>query len=152
MNVRQFLDERHVPFEILEHAPTYSAQRMAHALHVRGEEVAKSVVLRADGRYVLALVPASCHVDMEKARRALQTDTCDLAEEGMLERLFPDCERGAMPPFGSQYGLMSMVDEALTRDERLVFEGNTHNEAIRMPYREFARLEHPRVAAIAARG
>jgi len=152
MNVQRFLNERGVSFQVLEHAPTYSALRTADDLHVPGDEVAKPVILKADGRYVMALVPAPCRIDMKKAREALHSADCELADESDFERLFPDCERGAMPPFGSQYGLTTMVDEALTHDERVVFEGNSHREAICMPYRDFDRLEHPQVADLSARG
>ncbi len=146
MNVRAFLDQSGRTFEVLEHPATYTALGMAHAVHVSGHETAKSVILKADGRHVLAVLPASRHVDLEKARTALQADTLELADEADFARLFPDCERGALPPFGSRYGLTTMVDEALTRDEHIVFEGNTLNEAIRMAYRDYAELEQPRVA------
>ena len=87
MNVQRFLNERGVPFEVMEHEPTYSALRMAHALHVPGDEVAKPVILKTDGRYVMALVPAPCRIDMGKAKQALHTDTCALADERDFARL-----------------------------------------------------------------
>ena len=146
MNVQQFLGQRGRAFEVLEHPSTFSALEMAHAVHSPGHEVAKSVVLKADGAYVLAVLPATRQVDLAKARAALQAGALGLADEGDFERLFPDCERGALPPFGSRYGLKTLVDESLTRDERIIFEGNTLHEAIRMSYRDYADLERPQVA------
>ncbi|SIO56766.1 Ala-tRNA(Pro) deacylase [Singulisphaera sp. GP187] len=152
MNIQQFLSRGGRAFEVLEHSTTYTAQQVAQAVHVPGDEVAKTVVLEADGRYVMAVLPSTHHVDLEKARGVLQAATVALADEGAFARLFPDCERGALPPFGSQYGLATLVDESLTRDERIVFEGNTHHEAIRMSYRDYEELERPQVADLSSRG
>ena len=146
MNVQQLLSGRHSAYEILEHPATYSALRMAQALHVPGDEVAKTVILKADGRYVMMVVPATRRVDLQKAKQTLHADTLELAEEQEFDRLFPDCERGALPPFGSQYGLETWVDRSLAEDEQIVFDGNTHRHAIRMRYREFEDLEHPHMA------
>jgi Ala-tRNA(Pro) deacylase len=147
MNVQQFLKEHSVSFDVLEHRPTFDAQRMAQTLHVRGNEVAKSVVLHADDRYVLAVLPATHKVDFAKARELLGARNVALASEEDFGRIFPDCELGALPPFGSQYGLVTLVDEPLTKDEQIVFEGNNHHEAIRMSFAEFRELEKPKVGA-----
>jgi Ala-tRNA(Pro) deacylase len=146
MNVRQYLDQSHKHFDVLSHLDTYSAHGMAQAIRVRDDEVAKPVILKADGKYVMAVIPASSRIDLDKARSALQVRTLELAPESDFGRLFPDCERGARPPFGSQYGMPTMIDESLTHDEQIVFEGNTHREAFRMPYHEFEELERPRMA------
>jgi Ala-tRNA(Pro) deacylase len=148
MNVRQYLDQSRKHFDVLPHLDTYSALGMAQAVRVREDEVAKPVILKADGRYIMAVIPACCRIDLEKARDALNARTLELAHESDFGRLFPDCERGARPPFGSQYGMPTMVDETLTRDEQIVFEGNTHRESFRMPYQEFEELERPRMANI----
>jgi Ala-tRNA(Pro) deacylase len=148
MNVQQFIGQSGRPFQVIEHPTTYTAQAVAQVVHVPGDEVAKSVVLKAGGRYVMAIVPATRHVNFEKARSALQAGPVMLADEAEFARLFPDCERGALPPFGSQYGLTTMVDETLTHDEELVFEANNHHEAIRMRYADYKEIEHPQVADI----
>src|SRR5262249_43176385 len=145
MNVRQYLSQSGRAFEVLDHPTTYTAQAVAQAVHVPSDEVAKTVVLNAGGRYVMAVLPAPHRVDFEKAGAALQAGAVMLADEGEFARLFPDCERGALPPFGSQYGLTTLVDKSLTRDEQIVFEGNTHHEAIRMRYSDYAVLERPQV-------
>ena len=147
MKVQEFLNEKGVSFEPIPHRPTFTAQYTAQAVHTRGDEVAKTVVLRANGRYVLAVLQATHKIDMMRAREALATKSLELAAEPEFRSLFPDCEVGALPPFGSQYGLKTLVDEPLTHDAEILIEGNTHEEAIRMKYADFARLEHPQVAA-----
>ena len=147
MKEQQFLKEKGVWFEPIRHRPTFTAQHTAQAMHVHGDEMAKTVVLRADGKYALAVLQATHNIDMLRAREALGAKSVELASEEQFKKLFPDCEVGALPPFGSQYGLKTLVDESLTHDNEIVVEGNTHEEAIRMKYADFEQLEHPRVAA-----
>jgi Ala-tRNA(Pro) deacylase len=133
------------------HLETHSAMGMARAIHIPGDEVAKPVILKADGHYVMVVIPATYRIDLDKAREAFHVRALGLAPETDFGRLFPDCERGARPPFGSQYGMPTVVDEALTRDEQIVFEGNSHREAYRMSFEEFDELERPRMADVARR-
>ncbi len=119
----KYLSEGGRAFEVLGHPTTYTAQQVAQAVHVPGDEVAKTMVLKADGRCVMAVLPSTHQVDMEKARDVLHAGAVALADEGEFVRLFPDCERSALPPFGSQYGLPTLVDESGCRDEQIVFEG-----------------------------
>ena len=149
MKVQQFLAGQGKPFEVIEHPSTYTASHMAQAVHVAGDLVAKTVVAKADDQYVLLILPATCRVDLDSAREALGAECLELAEEREFARLFPDCELGAVPPFGSQFGMKSIVDTALTEADQIVFEGNTLREAIRMSYRDFAELEHPIVISFA---
>jgi Ala-tRNA(Pro) deacylase len=147
MKVSDFLREQHVPFDVLPHETTFTAQHMAQALDVPGDNVAKTVLLKVDGEYVLAVLQATHAVHFDRAARALGTDNVELAAEEEITRLFPDCEPGAVPPFGSKYGVRTLVDESLTEDEYIVFEGNTHQEAIYMRYYDYQKIEQPRVAA-----
>jgi Ala-tRNA(Pro) deacylase len=150
MNIQRFLNERRVPYDILTHEPTYDAQHMAQAVHVSGHEVAKTVLLRADHAYsyYVAVLPATRMIDFSKVRQALGDMDLALATEMEMANLCPDCEIGALPPFGSQYGLKTIVDESLREDEYIVFEGNTHAEAIRIKFADFCGLEHPLVLPI----
>jgi Ala-tRNA(Pro) deacylase len=152
MNVQKFLNERRVPFDMLTHEPTYDAQHMAQAVHVPGHEVAKTVLLRANHgyNYVVAVLPATSMIDFERAAKALGGTRLALATELEMANICPDCEIGVLPPFGSEYGLETVVDESLAADEWIVFEGNTHNESIRMKFADFCDLEHPLVLPIAA--
>jgi Ala-tRNA(Pro) deacylase len=151
MNVRQYLDQSRKHYDVLIHLETHSAMGMARAIHIPGDEVAKPVILKADGNYVMVVIPATYRIDLDKAREAFHVRALELAPETDFGRLFPDCERDARPPFGSQYGMPTVVDEALTRDEQIVFEGNSHREAYRMSFEEFDELERPRMADIARR-
>jgi len=152
MKLDDFLTNRRVPFQRLVHQPVYTANRVAQALHVPGREMAKSVLLRTGHGYVLAVLPATHHVNLEDVGECLGEERVEMASEADMDKLFPDCERGAMPPFGSMYQLPTLVDDALAEDEEIVFEGQNHSEAIRMTYRDFEEVEHPRRGHFAHRG
>lgn len=146
MRVQQFLRDKGIVFDVLTHEPTYSAQRMAEAVHVCGDNVAKAVLLKVDDHFVLAVLPATFQVHLEMACEALEAHRVELASEQDLKQVFCDCEFGAALPFGSQYGLQTLVDASLTEDTEIVFEGNAHREAISMRYRDYEELEQPQVA------
>jgi Ala-tRNA(Pro) deacylase len=145
MKIIEFLENKNVEFDVIPHRDTYDAQRMAATLHVPGREVAKTVLLRADGgyAYVVAVLPANKAVDFERASQMLGGSHLELATEAEISEHCPDCEIGALPPFGSQYYTKTLVDESLTEDDTIVFEGNTHHEAIRMKFEDFRKIEQP---------
>jgi Ala-tRNA(Pro) deacylase len=151
MKLDELLSSRRIPFERLHHRPTYTAQRMAQMLHVHGREVAKTVLLRTGEGYVITVLPADHKVDLEQVRHFLGDEEVNLASESEMERVFPDCERGALPPFGSLYHLETLVDESLAADEQIVFEAQNHEDAIRMSYHDYEALEHPRKGCFACR-
>lgn len=152
MNVQHFLTEHCVDFDVISHRDTYDAQRLAQTLHVSGRVVAKTVLLRADRgyRYIVAVLPASMQIDLEKVSAALGGSKIELAAETDIKAHCPDCELGALPPFGSQYAMKTLVDERLGQASEIIFEGNSHHEAIRMSYEDFLRLESPLVVDFAA--
>jgi Ala-tRNA(Pro) deacylase len=143
------LEENHVYYKRLAHATAYTSQGVAATVHVPGREVAKTVVVRIDGAFVLAVLPAPCRVDLERLRQAVGGETAALATEADLEKLFPGCEVGAEPPFGELYGLPVWVDASLVEDEWIVFNGGTHTEAVEIAYADFERLARPKVARFA---
>ena len=151
MRIDEYLTGRGVPFTRLAHRPAYTANRVAQALHVPGREMAKTVLVRTGRGHVLAVLPATHRVDLDQLRTELGDQQAGLATEGEMEQLFPDCERGAIPPFGSLYHLPTLVDESLTEDEEIVFEAQNHEEAIRMRCRDFMDVEHPRLGHFACR-
>ena len=148
MNIDKFLQAQSVEYDVIPHRATYDAQRLAQELHVTGHEVAKTVLVRCNHgyQYVVAVLPADRRIDMEKMSEALGGSELQLATEVEIAEHCPDCEFGALPPFGTQYGMQTIVDESLTHDETIVFEGNAHDEAIRMKFADFQRLEEPLVA------
>jgi Ala-tRNA(Pro) deacylase len=152
MRVDELLTRNHVPFERLTHPTAYTAGSVAQALHVPGREMAKTVLLRTTRGYALAVLPATHRVDLDCLQRDLgETQQVEMASEDEMDQLFPDCERGAMTPFGSLYKIPTVVDEELTRDDSIVFEAQCHDEAIRMKYRDYESMEHPRIGHFACR-
>jgi Ala-tRNA(Pro) deacylase len=151
MNVVTFLEKGHYKFERVPHQPTYSAQRLAHELHVPGREIAKTVLLRANGGYkfVVAVLPAHKKIDFKRASKLIGGAQLALATEIEISEHCPDCDFGVLPPFGSRYGMKTIVDSKLAEDEYIWFEGNTHDEAIRMKFADFNRLEQPLVGPFA---
>lgn len=151
MNVQSYLTENGVPFELCRHRPTYDASHLAEAMHVDCKAVAKTVLLRLDGgfRYALAILPASHVIDVEKLSKALGGTHVQLATEAEVAERCPQCEVGVLPPFGSQCYLETLLDPAAKMNEEIIFEGNSHGEAIRMQYTDFIELEQPMVVAFA---
>ena len=151
MNLHNYLLDKNVEFDVIPHRETHDAQRMAQAVHVSGREVAKTVLLRANGgyKYILAVLPADKAIDFEKASKILGGTKLSLATRPDLAAHCPDCEPGALPPFGSQYNVQTIVDKRLVEEEEIVFEGCTHCESIRMKFDDFRRIEEPLIADIA---
>lgn len=143
MCVREYLQSHHVPFETVLHRPAVSATKLAQSIHVPGRQVAKAVLLKAGGDYVLAVLPATHRIDLERLSLALGTAGLGLATEDELEHVFSDCQLGALPPLGRKYGLRTVVDTALAGGSEIVFEGNTCHEGVRMRYRDYEAIETP---------
>jgi Ala-tRNA(Pro) deacylase len=143
MRVPEFLAEHDVAFETLLHPPAFTAQKRARFLHISGRQVAKGVVLRGPTGFVLAVLPATCQVDTARVAEAL-AGPVRLATDQEIADLFSDCEWGAVPPFGRLYGLPVLLDDSIAPDTLMVFETNTHAEAVRLRCRDFERLERPR--------
>jgi Ala-tRNA(Pro) deacylase len=144
MDVQEFLTEKGVSFELVRHEQAFSAQQVAAAEHVTGHMFAKTVVVEEGGGACLLILPASRHVDMQ-AVGELVGGKVRMASEEEMKALFPDCEIGAEPPFGSQYGLATYVDESLTALDEIVFRAGTHDRTVRMRYDDYAALEQPTV-------
>ena len=152
MRLDEFLIDHQVPFKRLHHAPAYTANHVAQLLQVPGREMAKTVLVRTSEGYVLTVLPATHRIDLERLREDLQEVDVDLASEAEMERIFSDCERGAMPPFGSLYHVQTLVEESLAEDEEIVFEGQDHEQAIRMAFRDYVAVECPRRGQFACQG
>lgn len=150
MKIAKFLHDMEVDFDVIPHRDTYDAQHLAESLHVSGREVAKTVLLRADHgySYIVVVLPANKSVDFERVSLVLGGSYIELATELEIKQHCPDCEIGALPPFGSQYGMKTLVDGGLAEDDEIYFEGNTHHEAIRMKFLDFRRIEQPQVASL----
>ncbi|GIW91326.1 MAG: deacylase [Pirellulaceae bacterium] len=151
MDLSKFLKQKHVPFEKLAHRETFDAQHLAHELHISGHRIAKTVVLKTpeDGAYYVAVLPAAERICFELASSLLNGKKVALASEQEIAERFADCELGAVPPFGSLYGMKTLLERSLLEQPWIVFEGQTHHEAIRMRVDDFVRIESPVVGDIA---
>jgi Ala-tRNA(Pro) deacylase len=148
--LKEFLDRHGVRYVSIRHSPAYTAQEIAALAHIPGKELAKTVMVKVDGRLAMAVVPASEHVELGLLRSAIGAEMVELATEAEFQDRFPDCEPGAMPPFGNLYGLRVYSSDDLAEDETIAFNAGTHTELIRMPYRDFQRLVGPTVVTFAA--
>jgi Ala-tRNA(Pro) deacylase len=150
MNVQTYLKKHHVPFQVLSHERTGDAAHLAQALHCSGKRVAKAVLLHVNHGFgdTVAVLPANTIVDFARASALLGGADIRLATEQDVAARCPDCEAGVLSPFGSQYGMKTILDASLTGDA-IVFEGNTHEEAICIGLGDFRRLESPLVGHFA---
>jgi Ala-tRNA(Pro) deacylase len=149
--LKSFLDSNQIPYESLPHTTTYTAQGTAAVMQISGRDVAKTVVLRAGPAgedTILAVLPGSRHAKLDKLSAAVGKPV-RLATELEISDLFPDCELGAMPPFGALYNLPVYVDESLAKDKEVVFNAGTHHDAVRMSYEDFVRLAKPKICSFA---
>src|SRR5207248_4475610 len=142
MRVPDYLAEQRVNFETLVHAPAFSAQKRAKYLRVPGRQVAKCVLLWAPGGLVLAVLPATRQVDTARLAHALGGPV-RVADREEVASVFRDCEWGVVPPFGTLYGLPTLLEDSLSPADMIVFVGHTHVEAIRIRCADFERLERP---------
>jgi len=149
--VRAFLDEHHIKYVVISHSKAYTAQGIAAIAHIRGQELAKTVIVKLDGALAMAVLPASYQVDLLALKKVVGVKNASLASEREFKQHFPDCETGAMPPFGNLYGIPVYVDETLTRDVAIAFNAGTHFELIRMEYDDFDKLVEPEVLEFSTR-
>ncbi len=147
--IHEFLQKAHVSYTVLPHRPAYTAREEAAAIHIPGRDWAKVVVCIVDGEPVEAVLPASAVVNLDRLLILAGGRRIRLAREDELVRLYPDCEPGAMPPFGPLYGQSVFVDAALATEHEIAFNGGTHTEAIRMHWADFAATVGPIVGRFA---
>ncbi len=148
--LRQFLDSNNVKYLVISHSLAYTAQGIAALTHIPGKELAKTVILMVDGRLAMAVVPASFRVDLIKLKKYLGAKTVELASETEFRDQFPDCETGAMPPFGNLYGMEVFADETLANDKEIAFNAASHRELVRMSFADFRGLVRPILLPLAA--
>jgi Ala-tRNA(Pro) deacylase len=146
--LKEFLDSKGVKYITIPHRPAYTAMEVAESAHVPGQEMAKTVIVDVDGRLAMAVLPATRHVSAERLGRSVGAQHVGIAKEGEFRFDFPDCEVGAMPPFGNLFNMEVLVDPKLAEDEEIAFNAGTHSEVLRMAYRDFERLVHPRTVVM----
>ncbi len=149
--LKGFLDENGIKYVTIQHSAAYTAQEVAAYTHIPGKELAKTVMVKIDGRMAMAVVPASHRVDFDSLRDVAGATKVELASEAEFKGCFPACDVGAMPPFGNLYGMDVFVSDALAEDVEIAFSAGSHSELIRLAYADYERLVHPKVASFSKR-
>ncbi len=143
--LQEFLDSHQIRYLSIKHSPAFTAQEVAAAAHIPGQDLAKTVVVKLDGEMALVVLPAPTMVRMNHLKTQAGASDASLASEEEFKGRFPDCEVGAMPPFGNLYGMETFVDGTLVEEEEIAFNAGTHTELVKMAYADFQRLVRPRV-------
>jgi Ala-tRNA(Pro) deacylase len=143
--LQAFLDENQVKYIVISHSRAFTTQEVAAATHIPGKELAKSVIVEIDGEMAMAVLPGSQKVDVDLLRDASGAKRVELAKESAFKDRFPECDLGAMPPFGNLYDMPVYVADSLAEDEEIAFNAGSHTELVKMSYRDFERLVRPRV-------
>ena len=143
--LREFLNSQNIPYMTISHAVAYTAKEIAALTHISNKELAKTVIVKIDSTLAMAVLPASYDVDLSSLRVATGARSVNLAKESEFKDRFPECEIGAMPPFGNLYGMAVYVDESLTKDKDIAFNAGSHNELLQVCYADFERLVKPTV-------
>jgi Ala-tRNA(Pro) deacylase len=147
--LKDFLDRFEIGYDVMHHDPAFTAQELAARMHISGFEFTKAVVVKLDGEFALVAVPAPLRINFKELARLASAKKCRLANEQEFQQFFPDCELGAMPPFGNLYQLPTYADIEVTRNENIVINAGTHAEALRLRFADFNRLARPRVGRVA---
>lgn len=142
--LKAFLDENKIKYIVIQHSSAYTAQEIAATAHIPGKDLAKTVMIKVDGRMAMAVLPASYKVSFENLKEALGAKEVRLAYEQEFMDKFPDCDVGAMPPFGNLYGIEVYVEQSLAENEEIAFNACTHTELIKMGFADFERLVKPK--------
>ncbi len=145
MRVIELLDKSAVRYEVTEHPPAFTAQQMAAVEHEPGKYVAKPVIVKADGKYMMCVLSACYKIDLGALKNQLGAKSVELAQEKEIGKIFDDCELGAEPPFGNLYDLPTIMDKALEEDDHITFQAGTHEKAIRMSMNDYKKLVEPKV-------
>jgi len=147
--LKEFLDGHGIRYVSINHSAAYTAQEVAASAHIRGKELAKTVVVTLDGKMAMVVLPASRKISFDLLREASGVENVQLASEQAFRDMFPGCEVGGMPPFGNLYDMDVYVSKLLAEDEDIAFNAGSHTELIRMAYKDFERLVKPEIVRIA---
>ena len=148
--LRKFLDQNKVKYTIISHSEAYSAQEVAASAHIPGREMAKTVMVKMDGKMSMVVLPASYRIDFDLLKKASGAKNVELASESEFKEIFPECDLGAMPPFGNLYGMEVYSAEKLTEDKEIAFNAGSYTELIRLSYGDFEKLVKPKVLKLSA--
>ena len=145
MRVTEFLNDLSVSYEVMEHKPAFTAQQIAALEHEPGKYVAKPVIIKVDGEFMMCVLAACYKIDLGALKNQLGAGKVELADENEIGEIFEDCDLGAEPPFGNLYNLPVIMDKALEDDDHILFQAGTHEQAIRMNMDDYRKLVTPKV-------
>lgn len=143
--IKDFLTRNQVKFEIVKHSPAFTAQQVAASAHIPGKNLAKTVIIKIDGKLAMVVEPAHMKVNLDALKRQLNAQRVDVATEAEFRSKFPECEVGAMPPFGKLYNMDVFVSDNLSHTDEISFNAGTHAELIKMSYQDFFKLVKPKI-------
>ena len=149
--LKKYLEENDVRFVTIRHSPAFTAQEIAALAHVPGQEMAKTVMVKLDGKMAMVVLPAPDHVSANRLKEFSGAEKVEIASEDEFADIFPKCEVGAMPPFGNLWDMSVFVDEHLREDEEIVFNAGSHTELVRLSYADFERLVKPVIGYLSTR-
>ena len=149
--LKEFLDSKGAKYVLVSHAPAVTAQEIAASAHIPGKELAKTVMVKIDGAMSMAVLPASYVVDFDRLKQAAGASKVELAAEDEFRDLFPECELGAMPPFGNLYDMDVYVGKSLAEDDIIAFNAGSHTELVQLAFADFEKLVKPTIAKISTR-
>jgi len=145
--LKDFLDDQHIKYVTIQHSMAYTAQEIAAKAHIPGKELAKTVIVKIDGKNAMAVLPASYRINLGRLKQVCKASQVELASEEDFRDLFPGCETGAMPPFGNLYNMDVYVENSLVDEEDIAFNAGSHTELIKLSYQDFEKLVHPKTAS-----
>lgn len=145
MTVLEYLKENHSTYQVTRHRPAYTSEQLARVEHVPPRQVAKPVVIDADGTYYLCVLPADRKMDLNALQKHLKADVVQLVDERKMKRLFEDSELGAEAPFGALYNMPTLMDKSLEEDREIVFQAESHETTVHMAMSEYLRLAEPTI-------
>jgi Ala-tRNA(Pro) deacylase len=145
--LKEFLDQEKIKYVSIVHSPAYTAQEVAASAHITGRELAKTVIVQLDGEMAMAILPANRKIVLQDLREVTGSDQVKFVAEEDFKKRFPDCETGAMPPFGNLYGMEVFAAASLSENEDIAFNAGSHTEVIKLSYKDFERLVHPKVVS-----
>ena len=145
MRVIEYLDKSGVKYEVRTHKPVFTAQRIAAEEHEPGRFVAKPVIVKADGKYLMCVLAACYNIDLRGLKQVLGAKKVEIASEDEMAKIFDDCEAGAEPPFGNLYNLPTIMDKALEKDDHILFQAGSHEKAVKMSLADYKKLVSPKV-------
>jgi Ala-tRNA(Pro) deacylase len=149
--LKEFLDSKGIKYMTINHSAAFTAQEVAASACVPGKELAKTVIVKIDGKFAMAVLPASSRINFDIFKQSVGASKVELATEHEFQDMFPECDVGAMPPFGSLYDMNVFICEHLREDKEIAFNAGSHTELIRMSFEDFEQLVKPKVIEMCPR-